>query len=322
MAVARVRKVTSADVAQAAGVSRATVSYVLNDTPGQTIPEGTREAVRAAARELGYRPNPAARQLAGGRGGHVLMLVPPIRTGDQVSMIAWHLTDLLAARGMALSVAFDVASSPSIVRVARSTGADTILALRGFDDAERADLDALGVTVREMGEGLAAGWNEFVGRLQVEHLHALGHRRLAYAQPSEPGLSYFLTRREAGARAAAGEHGLAELAEAAFSADGTDAARIVSDWIGRGIRAVVAYNDDVALRVLHGVREAGFSCPGDLAVIGVDDLPAGQVSAPPLSTVTILADRFAVHLVDELFDAAAGPAPLDEMIHVVRRAST
>lgn len=322
MTVAKVGKVTSADVARAAGVSRATVSYVLNDAPGQTISAGTRDAVRLAAQELGYRSNPAARRLAGGRGGHVLMLVPAVRTGDQVNMIAWHLTELLAARGIALSVAYDLASWSSIVRLARSMGADTILALRGFAADERAELDALGVTVRGLEDGIAGGWNEYVGHLQVDHLHEHGYRRLAYAQPSEPGLGYFLTRREAGARAAIREHGLPALATAAFEVDGSNAAQIVSGWTGNGISGVVAYNDEVALRVLRGVSDAGHRCPDDLAVIGVDDIPAGQVSFPPLSTVSILPDRCAVSLAADLLHDEGTLHSLDDMIRLVRRAST
>ena len=61
------KRTTSADVARAAGVSRATVSYVLNDTARQSIPERTRARVRAAAAELNYTPNPAARALRSGR---------------------------------------------------------------------------------------------------------------------------------------------------------------------------------------------------------------------------------------------------------------
>ena len=78
----RPSRVTAADVAARAGVSRATVSYVLNDTPHQVIPETTRERVRAAAAELGYTPSVAARALMTGRSDIVLLLLPewPIGT--------------------------------------------------------------------------------------------------------------------------------------------------------------------------------------------------------------------------------------------------
>jgi DNA-binding LacI/PurR family transcriptional regulator len=63
------RRATAQDVAQAAGVSRATVSFVLNDTPGQTIPESTRLRVLAAAKRLDYRPNNAAGRSSVGEAG-------------------------------------------------------------------------------------------------------------------------------------------------------------------------------------------------------------------------------------------------------------
>src|SRR5690625_354370 len=73
---ARVKRVTAADVARALGLSRATVGFVLNNTPGQTIPEQTRRRVLAEAERLGYRPHTAARALASGRSHIVLVVLP------------------------------------------------------------------------------------------------------------------------------------------------------------------------------------------------------------------------------------------------------
>ena len=70
------KRVTAADVARSLGLSRATVGFVLNDTPGQTIPPATRERVLAEASRLGYRPHSAARALASGR-SHIVLLVLP-----------------------------------------------------------------------------------------------------------------------------------------------------------------------------------------------------------------------------------------------------
>ena len=72
------RRVTLADVALMASVSAATVSYVLNNKPGQSIPAETRQRVQAAAAELGYTRSGAARTLARGRSDIVLLLVPDL----------------------------------------------------------------------------------------------------------------------------------------------------------------------------------------------------------------------------------------------------
>ncbi len=69
---------TAADVARAAGVSAATVSYVLNNVAGQKISESTRSAVCTAAEQLGYRPNLAARNLRVGGSGVILFVIPPM----------------------------------------------------------------------------------------------------------------------------------------------------------------------------------------------------------------------------------------------------
>src|ERR1700754_4834591 len=70
------RRVTAADVARVAGVSRATVGFVLNRTPGQTISASTRERVLEASVRLGYRPNSAAQALASGRSRVILFVLP------------------------------------------------------------------------------------------------------------------------------------------------------------------------------------------------------------------------------------------------------
>lgn len=322
MALAKVQKVTSADVARAAAVSRATVSYVLNDTPGQTISDATRAAVLRAADELGYRPNAAARRLAGGRGRHVLLLAPRVPTADQLSMLSWRLTDLLAEHGIALSIAFDAGTTSSVVRAARSTGVDTILAMRPFDPAEKAELEAVGVTVLAS-DAAAVGAQETVAALQVEHLHARGHRLLAIARPAEPGLEFFVAGRDRGARSGAVARDIEIVESIAFAVDGSNAADVLTRWKAAGVTGVVAYNDEVAMRVLHGIRVAGYSCPQDFAVIGVDNLPVSQVSDPPLSSVEFLTDRYADALAAELLGISTVPSPDPKAIlRIIQRASS
>jgi len=293
-------RVTSADVARRANVSRATVSYVLNDKPGHGIPTATQEAVLRAARELGYRPNLAARQLAGGAGS-ILVLIPAIRTSDQLTALASHLTQELAARDLLMSVAFDVEHAPALADIARATGASTVAVMRSLTQEEQSELDALGATVVTGGGGFSQV-NETVGERQIEHLWEYGHRRIAYASTGEPGLDSFVAMRRRGVVAAAAQRGVDVSAES-FAPDGSDAASIVLRWREEGITGVAAYNDDVAMRVLHGIRSAGLRCPGDLAVIGVDDIPSAQVSDPPLSTVKLSPEHFARVLASDLLAA-------------------
>src|SRR6185312_14686232 len=94
------RRVTSADVAREAGLSRATVSYVLNDTPHQKIPDETRQRVLATAARLGYAPSAAARALRSGRSELVLCLLPDWPMGPQVGEMLEHLSSSLAQYGL------------------------------------------------------------------------------------------------------------------------------------------------------------------------------------------------------------------------------
>lgn len=86
------------------------------------------------------------------------------------------------------------------------------------------------------------------------------------------------------------------------------------------------YNDEVALAVLYGIREAGLRCPEDMAVIGCDDIPAAAVSYPPLTSVALNIDDDVTWMVDALLHQlglvqtapAIHPAPL---VSIRRRAS-
>ena len=96
------RKVTSHDVARAAGVSRATVSYVLNGRSGQSITEATRQRVLTAAEKLGYAPSTAARTLRRGQSDLVLMLLPPEPLGRALAMVLDAASDQVEQAGLRL----------------------------------------------------------------------------------------------------------------------------------------------------------------------------------------------------------------------------
>src|SRR5690242_1058944 len=100
----RAGRVTSADVARLAGVSRATVSYVLNDRPGQSISTDTRSRVLDAAARLGYAPSAAARALRSGRSEVVLCLLPDWPIGPEVGALLGNLSTEMARAGLTFVV--------------------------------------------------------------------------------------------------------------------------------------------------------------------------------------------------------------------------
>ena len=95
-------RITSKDVATEAGVSQSTVSFVLNQTPGQTIPDETRRRVLEAAKKLDYRPRASARSLAAGRSDVVLLALPGLPISANLSRFIEQLAAALAEHGLSL----------------------------------------------------------------------------------------------------------------------------------------------------------------------------------------------------------------------------
>ncbi|MGW0665111.1 LacI family DNA-binding transcriptional regulator [Streptodolium elevatio] len=177
-------RVTSADVARASGVSRSTVSYVLNDTPGQTIPEATRRKVLAAAKQLGYTPHGPAQALSRGRGSIVLLCLPDFPPNPVMGHLVEALAGALGAHELMLVTHTERARPAARAGTGRRhrphrrrrSGA----VHRGSGRCVRRARCQGGVP----GTGDApprgdAGHS--VGAVQVEHLAARGHDDVAFA---------------------------------------------------------------------------------------------------------------------------------------------
>ena len=274
------RRPTIRDVAELAGVSTATVSYVLNGTPGQTITPSTRERVRRAADSLGYVPHRIARALREGRSPVVVLNVGTMIGGSNVAAFVQGMTAELRRHGHTLLVT----SEP------HGISAEVIDAV-----APRATLDLTVVTMGgeedDVVSGVAAGDHAgfaFHTVTQLRHLAETGHRRIAFVGPVEQ--TAFTRARLAHAHHAAHELGLPrlEIATIATTAETGERTEAVRQLAQSGeVTAVAAYSDDVALAVLAGMAVLGLRAPRDLAVIGFDEEAAGHLWSPPLTTVRI-----------------------------------
>ncbi|WP_250037417.1 LacI family DNA-binding transcriptional regulator [Paractinoplanes maris] len=330
MADSTTKRVTSADVARLAGVSRATVSYVLNDTPRQTISAGTRDRVREAAAQLGYSPSAAARTLRTGRSDVVLCLLPDWPIGTEVGSNLGHLSAALAHHGLTLVVHPGNRADRPIADLWKAITPAAVIAYSGFSDAEIAAMRSAGVALvvalsgRHRGHELAVP-QELVGRRQAEHLAQAGHTRLGYAYPDDPRVRFFAEPRLAGVRAACAARRLPTPVGLTVPLDPPAAADAVRRWQATGVTAVCAYNDEVALAVLAGLRQLGSSAPADLAVIGVDDIPAARLADPPLTTVTtdqsVVGAHLAATVVAAMNGRAAPTLPAADIVRIVPRQS-
>jgi len=323
--VEKATRPTNADVARLASVSTATVSYVLNRSEGRRISSRTREAVYRAAEQLGYRPNAAARNLASGKSGVVLYVVPRVAVGEMPMQAGSRMTTELARRGLLQLQIFETEDDQHVIDAVESLDPIAVTSLFPLSSGARSAVHAANVPYIEIGTLPALGEPHLsVGAIRVEHLVSRGHRKIAFAYT---GIAKWR---------ALGDYWLEGVARAARACDlppisvddvtVDNATEVVTRWLGDGVTAVCAQSDEIAHLVLHGIREVGLRCPGDLAVIGVDATPMGEISSPPLTTVefnfTAVADAAIAAVLTELgYPAPPAPQPTD-IARLIVRAST
>jgi DNA-binding LacI/PurR family transcriptional regulator len=299
---------TTADVARLASVSTATVSYVLNNAEGRRISEQTREAVYRAAKLLGYRPNLAARNLARGRGGVVLYVVPHAAVGDMPMQAGSRMTTELGRQGLLQVQIFETEDDQNVVDAIENLDPVAVTSLFPLGGAALSAVQTAGIPHIDIGTlpALAAP-HLSVGEMRVEHLVSRGHRQIAFAYTGiakwRPLGDYWFE----GVSQAARVRDLPPVRVGEVTLD--NAADLVAGWVRDGVTAVCAQSDEIACVVLHGIHEARLQCPRDLAVIGVDASPMGVLSTPPLTTVEFNPRAVADAAIAAVFERLGHPAP-------------
>ncbi|MGA5761392.1 LacI family DNA-binding transcriptional regulator [Nonomuraea bangladeshensis] len=328
--MARARRVTSVDVAREAGVSQATVSYVLNNVPHQKIAEETRQRIHAAVKKLGYTPSAAARTLRLGRSDIVLLLVANIPLGSTAVELIEHLTADLERHG--LSVITRIESGRTVASLWKDLAPAAVVSFAPVTKENRADMRAAGTYVvnawgdSEGEPNVMTRGQTRIGRMQADHLISRGHVRVGYAAPADPRVRAFYDPRLAGVRQGCADRGLPPPSVREVPLDAEAASTAARAWRAEGVTAVCAFNDEVAVALLAGVRAAGLSAPADLAVIGVDDIPMARFAEPPLTTIDQHTEAVAAELADAVLKGLERPdarrsAPPDNATLVVRRST-
>jgi DNA-binding LacI/PurR family transcriptional regulator len=282
-----------ADVAKLAGVSHQTVSRVINDSP--QVREPTRERVLAAMRELDYRPNLAARALVTGRSRTVgvvsfdTTLHGPASTLFGIERAAheagYHVTIVSAG-------ALDRASVVDAVERLRRQGVDGILVIAPQVDAAGALVDlSPEVPLVAVEAGRAADSIPLVAVDQADgaaaattHLLELGHRTVWHIAGPRDWIE--ARQRVDGWRSAL------------LAAGAAAPPPLIGDWSPRAgyalghvlardpeVTAIFVANDQMALGTLRALHEAGRDIPGEVSVVGFDDVPEAEYYLPPLTTV-------------------------------------
>jgi DNA-binding LacI/PurR family transcriptional regulator len=294
------RRVTTFDIAREAGVSRTTVSHVLNDQPGINLSAKTKAHVLATARRLGYVPNSAAQMLVTGRSRSIGLVLPRpdmLAVDGFVPIMIYGLNEVCREHGYRLIIeAIDPhTGEDAYLDLAKSKRVDSLIVV----NPRTGDL-ALRKVIQSKFSVLLAGTTEHPdenaiatqeGRAScniTRHLISLGHQRIAHI--THASMEYLsVVRRLQGYRAALEGANLAYhrdlVAEGDFSFESGYNAMKQILASKTDLTALFAGNDTIAVGAMLALRKAGLSVPRDVAVVGYDDLPVAAYTCPPLTTV-------------------------------------
>ncbi|MCR4267152.1 LacI family DNA-binding transcriptional regulator [Nitratireductor sp. ZSWI3] len=284
------------DIAAALGVSPATVSRALSDS--ELVTAETRARIRETAQALNYRPNASARSLRTARSMSVLMVVRDVGNPFYLDILK---SVEATARAAGYSVLMgntenDPEREIEYFDMLRDGHADGMILMTGklpAQDGSRHKLPPNSpiVVALEMIEG--SGFphvqidNVAAARAAVEHLIGLGHRRIAHISGPIPEVMSVL--RQEGYRQAMNAAGLAVPAGYEPRGDyllhgGAAACKALFD-LREPPTAIFVANDEMAFGAIHQLRGMGRDVPGDVSVVGFDDLYLSEAFYPPLTTV-------------------------------------
>jgi DNA-binding LacI/PurR family transcriptional regulator len=283
------------DVARIARVSHSTVSRALRNTP--TVNHGTAERIRQVAHDLGYRPNSIGRSLATRRTLTIGVVVTSVADPFIAEVIA-GVEEVAQDRGYAVYLANSNANPEREINVVRSfqdRRVDGVLVMASRVGASYMPLlNELDVPIVLIDNQYPGGFVHSISiddrggaRLAVGHLLELGHRRIAYIG-DRFGMQSNDDRRSGyqESLAAAGLPFRPELVvEGDGKAEGGLAAMATLLALREPPAAVFCYNDLTAIGALRCLHAAGRRVPGEVSVVGFDDLPIASFVEPPLTTI-------------------------------------
>jgi DNA-binding LacI/PurR family transcriptional regulator len=311
-------------IAELAGVSKASVSRVLNNHP--SVSPELRTAVESVVRQEGYEPNAVARALARRRTGNIALVIPrPARFAFGHSFLTEVMRGVGAAlEAEALGLQIITSAGPASLSAIHRDGSCDGVVFAGIwaDDPLARHLDDAVVPVVCVGRPspqLAVPFvtmdDEDGAYAATRHLLAKGHRRLAMI--NGPASTWSVNRRHGFARALA-EAGLnpaeASVLDGEFS---TESGRsLLQRLLGLPARptGVFLASDIMAYGALAAARQAGLPVPADLAIVGFDNFPFSGLTEPPLTTVDAHAYQLGFQAATILLQEIRGEAPAEAQV--------
>lgn len=297
--------ITVRDVAKAAGVSASTVSRAL--AANSVVAAETRERILDVARQLGYRPNHAARGLITGRTHNIGLVVPDLEN-PYFASVTKGVQSRALNEGYSVFIADsdeDARTELELVRKLSKQVDGLILCSARMSEADIASVADETTTVlinRQWGDLASVVVDDFeITRQALEHLYALGHRHVAYA--GGPSSSWSNRKRWAGIEAVQPKlDGLTVSPLGSFApvfGGGQSAADVA---VASGATAVLAYNDLMGLGILARLAARGIDVPRDISVMGIDDVNVATLVSPGLTTVRSPLTKIGRSAVNALID--------------------
>ena len=316
----KAKRPTSFEVAELAGVSRSTVSFVLNGVAKANISAATQARVRDAARSLGYVPTAAGRTLASGRTNTLGLFIchaEHLQVDAFIPGALYGLNEVSQKNGFKVIVeAVEDPARPDVyLELVRAKQVDGLVVLnprRGDKELSRLtkeDVPLVIIGASELPQAYTVSTDDKTAPAKrlTEHLIRLGHTRIAHI--SYGGLEYqgaderFQGYLQALARAGL-SYDPALLRTGNYSAESGFAAMASLLEARADFTALFASNDTVALGAMAALRRYGKRIPEDVAVVGYDDIPMAAYAAPPLTTIRSpaldhgrLAGEMLIHLI-------------------------
>jgi LacI family transcriptional regulator len=319
------KRITSQDVANLAGVSRTTVSFVLNNEERFAIRPETAEKVRAAAKQLGYYPNASARALASNQTKNIGLIISRapqyIATDPFLPQILGGLLDILKENSLGLLLEWVEPGQQleSYLELTRAHHIDgMILMTPRLDDPGLKTLEETDIPVVVMGYIPGSTLhsvdvdNLSAAETAVCHLIELGHTKIAcitnaalpYTSASQRLDGYKIALQKAGIT-----YNPQLVREADFDAQSgyTQMRSLLESNLD--FSAVFVASDNVALGAYSALSEAGLSIPDDISVVGFDDIPLASFISPTLTSVAVSGKEIAIESYNLLTCLMRGEEP-------------
>lgn len=286
--------VRTEDVAREAGVSRATVSYVLNGRRDVRVSDTTRRRVLDVARRIGYVGSPAARALRNGRGDVVLLLLPDWEVTGQLELLLGHVGQLVGQHGLVCLRYEGAQWQGSLNTVLARISAACVVTFDPLSEDDARALQSAGVP--EVHTGIldypGSPHTTTIGQAaivaaQVDHLLNQGYRRLAYMAMDEPRGRKFVDARVAAFDEICRARGIPDALITMADQNLESIISALSGWVTTSPEplGVAAWNDLAGLGILSAAAKLSIRVPHDLGVIGGDDTLVAALTNPSLSSV-------------------------------------